>query len=75
MRVGPFFAPFPTRLVLDVTLQGDVVQEAIVPGNAFVASGEEGTLVRATGDPFHTALGESVRIADLERARARHHLR
>ncbi len=75
VRVGPFFAPFPAGLVLDVTLQGDVVQEAIVPGNAFVASGEGGTPLRATGGPFHKALGESVRIADLERARARHHLR
>ncbi len=75
VRVGPFFAPFPAGLVLDITLQGDVVQEAIVPGNAFVASGGDGSPVRVTGDAFHAALSEPVRIADLERARARHHLR
>jgi hypothetical protein len=75
VRVGPFFAPFPAGLVLDVTLQGDVIQSVVVPGNAFVETGDGGTLLRVTNDPFHAALGEPVRIADLERRRARHHLR
>lgn len=75
VRVGPFFAPFPAGLVLDVTLQGDIIQEAIVPGNPFVASGDDGNPVRVTGGAFHAVLREPVRIADLERARARHHLR
>jgi hypothetical protein len=75
VRVGPFFTPFPPGLVLDVRLQGDIVQDAIVPGNAFVTSGEGSTGVRAANDLFHAALSKPVRIADLERARARHHLR
>ncbi len=74
VRIGPFFPPFPPGLVLDVTLQGDVVQEAIVPGNAFAASGAHGLAARAGDDPFNAALSRPVRIADLERARARHHL-
>lgn len=107
VRVGPFFAPFPPGLVLDVKLQGDVVQEVVVPGNAFAtAAGAAGggRASAATGrhagghathdahamdgaaypslgargdghDPFRAALVRPVPVADLERARARHHLR
>lgn len=71
LRVGPFFAPFPPGLVLDVKLQGDIVQEAVVPGNAF--AGIPGG--PSVPDPFATALTTPVPIAELERARARHHLR
>ena len=71
VRVGPFFAAFPAGLTLDVKLQGDVVQEVVVPGNAFagLAAGAQAP------DPFHAALTVPVAIGDLERARARHHLR
>lgn len=70
VRVGPFFAPFPPGLVLDVRLQGDVVQEVVVPGNVFAASsaaGDGSAVPRLDSDP--------VLIATLERSRARHHLR
>ena len=70
VRVGPFFMPFPAGLVLDVTLQGDVIQEAIVPGNAFSGAAPPKRLT-----PFTRALTEPVRIAEIECARAEHHLR
>lgn len=74
LRVGPFFAPFPAGLALDVKLQGDVVQEASVPGNAFAGSTDPvGTDVRR--DPLRAALDAPVLVTDLERARAAHHLR
>lgn len=66
VRVGPFFSAFPPGLVLEVKLQGDIVQEAVVPGNAFA-----GMLV----DRPRSESGEPPRIAELERARARHLLR
>ncbi len=77
VRVGPFFVPFPAGLVLDVRLQGDVVQEAMVPGNAFATPIEAAQIDDrlSTAHPFHAALHHPVPIADLERARARHHLR
>ena len=31
VRVGPFLPPFPAGLLLDVKLQGDVIQEATIP--------------------------------------------
>jgi hypothetical protein len=67
VRFGPLFAPFPVGLVLDVVLQGDVIQAARVD-NAF-----EGSPL-AESSPFHTALREPVSIAELEMARARSHL-
>lgn len=65
LRVGPYFPPFPAGLVLDVRLQGDVVQEALVSA-----------VPRATApDPvFTTALTQPVAIAAVEIARARTHL-
>ena len=70
VRVGPFFMPFPAGLVLDVKLQGDVIQEAIVPGNAF-----SGAAPRKRLTPFTRAMTEPVRIVEIECARAEHHLR
>lgn len=70
VRVGPFFMPFPAGLVLDVKLQGDVIQEAIVPGNAFSGAAPPKRLT-----PFTRALTEPVGIAEIECARAEHHLR
>ena len=62
VRVGPWFTPLPSGLVLDVRLQGDVVQELTVPGNAFA---------KPWSAPSPPA---PVPIAELERARASHHL-
>lgn len=64
LRVGPYFPPFPAGLVLDLKLQGDLVQES--------------QLGAAPHTPpariFATALAEPVPIATLELARARSHL-
>lgn len=72
--VGPFFPRFPTGLVLDLKLSGDVVQEASVLPNpyadtSFALPGHPGL------EPFLRALAEPVSVAELELARARTHLR
>src|SRR5699024_5265769 len=67
-RFGPYLPLLPPGLVLELTLQGDVVQSATVirppygPGAALT-------------EPFRRALTEPVAIATLERWRAGHHLR
>ena len=70
VRIGPFFARFPTGLVLELRLQGDVVQEArlvLPPGDVPTAGG-------AT-TAFGEALEGPVRVSVLELERARSHLR
>ncbi len=67
--VGPFYAPFPVGLMLDVVLQGDLVQEVHVHGNPFLAVSSSPT------DVFARAATEPVRVAALEQARVVHHLR
>ena len=63
VRVGPWFMPLPAGLVLDVRLQGDVIQELTVPGNPFA---------RPAPAPSPRT---PVLLAGLERSRASHHLR
>jgi hypothetical protein len=67
IRVGPFLPPFPQGLMLDVKIQGDVIQEVSIPaaGNGFAVG---------TTDLFTAALTRPVPVAELELARARHHL-
>ena len=77
LRVGPFFPPLPPGLVLDIGLQGDVVRQATVGDNPFLSG---------PGDPsagpedldtaaFFHAVASPRNVAELETARARHHLR
>ncbi len=71
VRIGPFFARFPTGLVLEILLQGDVVQQAHVVG-----APDAGTPVEAhVRTPFHEALDAPVPVSLLELERARSHLR
>lgn len=66
VTVGPWWAGIPPGLVLDVKVQGDVIQEVVV---------RRGPLGTDSGDSvFQRALLEEVAVADLELARARHHL-
>lgn len=66
VTLGPWLSVIPAGPVLQVRLQGDVVQEATVqPGPL------GGT---AVPDVFHRALEEPTPVVDLELARARHHL-
>lgn len=85
VTVGPFLAPFPAGLTLELTLQGDVIQEASVGANPFArpadATGETASSANRTGrgrvftdDPFDRARTQPVSIIELEMARARHHL-
>lgn len=73
LRVGPFFPALPSGMVLAVKLQGDVVQEASVEDNPFLSESPRAGSPAGDG-PFERALTEPVAIAELELARARHHL-
>ena len=75
MRVGPFFPPFPAGLVLDVKLQGDVLQDVAVPGNAFAAPARSPAAVPGDAALPNATTAGPVLIAELERGRARQHLR
>lgn len=72
LAVGPFFPALPPGLVMHVRLQGDVVQEARVGDNPFAPAWDDGEL--SAMESFERALFEPVPIAELEVARARHHL-
>lgn len=82
-RVGPFLSPFPAGLVLDVTIQGDIVQAVEpTPPAVGVAPDPELAVPRGGGplpdpdrEPFERSRSEPVRVTTLEMARARHHLR
>lgn len=76
--VGPFFPPFPTGLVLDLRMQGDIIQEVTIGDNPFApaaSSSEPRRVPSGSADLFRRALLHPVPIAELELARARHHLR
>ena len=74
LPLGPFFSPFPPGLVLELKMQGDVVQEAAVNSSMFDGK-LSGCVPRADIEVFRSALSEGVRVAGLEMTRARHHLR
>lgn len=74
MRVGPFFPPFPSGMVFDVKLQGDVIQEATASRAVVDASLDELAAARKRS-PFRAALLREVLVKELECARAVHHLR
>ncbi len=67
ITIGPWLPTLPPGLRLDVVFQGDVLQEVEV-GPAPIVPGEG-------SDLFVRALTEPVPIAEMELARARHHLR
>lgn len=64
LRVGPFFPGWPPGLVLDLELQGDVVQSATVVSPPFPRQLDEAFLAATRGP---------VPIANLERRRADYH--
>lgn len=66
VTLGPWWAGIPPGLVLDLKVQGDVVQEANVRIGPVAPPVEE--------DVFRRALVADVEIGALEMARARHHL-
>jgi hypothetical protein len=72
LRLGPFLPPFPPGLSLDVALQGDVFQEVAVVRTPRGPAADRGDHEVGV---FLRALDAPVRIADLELARARSHLR
>lgn len=66
VTVGPWWAGIPPGLLLDMKIQGDVIQDVIV---------RRGPIGADPGDSvFRRALIEELAVADLELARARHHL-
>lgn len=75
LTVGPFLPGLPVGLALDVVLQGELVQEVSSASNlATAAPSMRGAGVDADDAVFRRAMNEPVPIAELERARARHHL-
>lgn len=71
VRLGPTFRALPPGLCLDLKVQGDVIQEAVVGENPLRA-GDGGA---PKSSVFRSALASPVPIAELELARARSHLR
>lgn len=74
--VGPFFPPFPAGFTLKVTFAGDVVHAVEVrdyPSHR--ADGLGASLPDAADAPFAALASEPVAVAQLELARAHHHLR
>ena len=69
-RVGPFWHPLPPGLLLELDLQGDVIQRVGFPAEAYAPSTSA-----IDGDIFVRSLTEPVRVADIELSRARSHLR
>lgn len=75
LRVGPVFPAFPPGLVVDVLLQGDVIQGASIPSNPFGSASPSDHPASMAAGVFAAALVDEVSLAELELARARHHLR
>ena len=75
LHVGPLFPPFPPGLILDIELQGDVVRRATVGDNPFIGGTEGEPSPSLDTALFIGALTRATPVADLEVARARHHLR
>jgi hypothetical protein len=83
VRIGPFLPALPEGLVLEVRLQGDVIQNVEVGGNPFVeevAADSRGAAFSAFPGPtdlapFLASLRVPAAVAELELVRARHHLR
>ncbi len=63
--LGPFYSALPPGLQLNLTMQGDLVQMAMI---------ESSTYPMHIPRRFFEALARPVPIAELEMARARHHL-
>jgi hypothetical protein len=64
LRIGPYFDAFPAGLILDIQLQGDVVQDVIVSAEP----------VSRLLPAFAAAIHDPVPIATVECARAQEHL-
>jgi hypothetical protein len=75
VRVGPFLPPWPSGLLLDVRIQGDVLQSVSLPETT---SSESGEMLSASAagneDVFIAAVTRPMPLAELEVARARSHL-
>jgi len=74
LPVGPFLPALPACLVLEVTFAGDVVRDVTVPAAAD-GTGWGAALPDEAAAPFVAAIDRPVAIVDIERARARQHLR
>ena len=66
-QIGPFMPYWPAGLVLEVTFQGDVIQSAEVVQPPYPPRDVDRV-------PFDRLLHETTALAQIERARAAHHL-
>lgn len=77
VRVGPFLPPWPPGFLLDVRIQGDVIQSVSLPETASSKAGESDMLpapVAREEGLFVAALTRPMPLVELEVARARSHL-
>jgi hypothetical protein len=74
LQVGPLFPALPPGLVLHLGLQGDVVRGATLGENPYRSWPGDAAVGPLDTAPFLDALTSTTPVADLELARARHHL-
>lgn len=74
VRIGPLWPSLPAGLTLDVQFHGDIVAAAAVGDNPYTCYPGDLPVPAAAPDPFQLVAEEPVLMADLELARARHHL-
>lgn len=74
LGVGPVLPGLPPGLVLELEMQGDVIQQADVAVDAFASAPRRGCALPSVLEPFDAARTRPVTVADVETARARFHL-
>ena len=75
LQLGPLHPALPPGLVLHAGLQGDVVRRAALGANPYQSWPGDPAPGPFDSAPFMRALHSPTPVADLELARARHHLR
>lgn len=74
LRIGPVLPGLPPGLALEIQLQGDVIQQAELGPDPFLTGERVGRPLPSTADVLRAARTGEVALADVEVARARHHL-
>lgn len=74
LRIGPVLPGLPPGLAIEMEMQGDVIQQVELGPDPFRTGGRIGRPLPSDGDVFVAAGTREVTLADVEVARARHHL-
>src|SRR3546814_11926199 len=73
LRLGPAYPGLPPGLVLDLHMQGDILQDVGIGPNPFLAGPGDPPAVMADATAFTRAFRQPVPVAALEVLRARPH--